>query len=170
MVELSVNIKEQDKKYPIFIESFTLSDLKEKILSFCSGEKFVVVFSEKVFQLYGKDFNFDKSCVFILKDGEKEKNIKNYEKIMEFCLKKGLTRKDSLIAIGGGVCGDLTGFVASTYMRGIDFIQVPTTLLADVDSSVGGKTGIDSSFGKNLIGSFYQPKAVFINTEIFKYS
>src|SRR5574344_843223 len=165
MVELSVNIKEQDKKYPIFIESFTLSDLKEKILSFCSGEKFVFVFSEKVFQLYGKDFNFYKSCFFILKDGEKEKNIKNYEKIMEFCLKKGLTRKDSLIAIGGGVCGDLTGFVASTYMRGIDFIQVPTTLLADVDSSVGGKTGIDSSFGKNLIGSFYQPKAVFINTD-----
>ena len=80
----------------------------------------------------------------------------------------GLTRKDTIIAVGGGVVGDIAGFAASTYMRGIDFIQVPTTLLACVDSSVGGKTGIDTSFGKNLLGSFYQPKAVIINTNFLK--
>ena len=79
-----------------------------------------------------------------------------------------LTRKDAIVAIGGGVVGDLAGFVASTYMRGIDFIQVPTTLLACVDSSVGGKTAIDTKFGKNLVGSFYQPKAVFINPIFLK--
>ena len=79
-----------------------------------------------------------------------------------------LTRKDAFIAIGGGVVGDLTGFAASTYMRGIDFIQVPTTLLACVDSSVGGKTAIDTDYGKNLVGTFYQPKAVLINPNFLK--
>ena len=79
-----------------------------------------------------------------------------------------LTRKDVFIAIGGGVVGDITGFASATYMRGIDFIQVPTTLLACVDSSVGGKTAIDTKFGKNLVGAFYQPKAVFINPKFLK--
>ena len=79
-----------------------------------------------------------------------------------------LTREDLIIAIGGGVVGDITGFVASTYMRGIDFVQVPTTLLACVDSSVGGKTAIDTCFGKNLVGTFYQPKQVLINPKFLK--
>lgn len=168
MVELSINIKEECKKYPIFIENEDFTITKNHILSFCNGKNFVVVFSEKVFNLYGKLFNFEKERVFILKDGEKEKNIKNYEKLLFFLLKKRLTRKDFIISIGGGVCGDLAGFVASTYMRGISFIQVPTTLLSCVDSSVGGKTGIDTAFGKNLIGSFYQPVAVFINPAFLK--
>lgn len=104
----------------------------------------------------------------VLKDGENQKNFKNYEKIINFALSKKLTREDSIIAVGGGVVGDISGFVASTYMRGINFIQVPTTLLACTDSSVGGKTAINSKFGKNLIGSFYQPKAVFINVNFLK--
>ena len=103
-----------------------------------------------------------------MKDGEKEKNFKTYQKILNFALKLKLTRNDFIVAIGGGVCGDIAGFAASTYMRGIHLIQIPTTLLACVDSSVGGKTGIDTDFGKNLIGSFYQPDAVIINTNFLK--
>lgn len=168
MTNLSVNIKSNEKSYPIFIEDEDKALLKEKILSFVEGRNFLVIISEKVEKLYGKTLKFPKENVFILKDGEKEKNFNNYKKITERALKMKLTRKDAFIAIGGGVVGDLTGFAASTYMRGIDFIQVPTTLLACVDSSVGGKTAIDTDYGKNLVGTFYQPKAVFINPNFLK--
>ncbi len=168
MISLSVNISEAQKSYPINIEWDSISSMREKILSYVQGKKFLVVISEKVEKLYGKELGFTKEEKFILKDGEKQKNFKNYEKILNLALKMQLTRKDAIIAIGGGVVGDLAGFTASTYMRGIDFIQVPTTLLACVDSSVGGKTGIDTKFGKNLVGVFYQPKVVFINTNFLK--
>ena len=168
MVKLTVNISEQEKSYPIIINDNDISTLKEDILSRLEGKKYLVIISEKVEKLYGKALGFDKEQKFILKDGEKEKNFKNYKKILERALKMQMTRKDTIIAIGGGVVGDLAGFAASTYMRGINFIQVPTTLLACVDSSVGGKTGIDTCFGKNLVGAFYQPSAVFINTNFLK--
>lgn len=168
MVKLSVKINEQEKTYPIIINDNPVSTLKEDILSRLEGKKFLVVISEKVDKLYGNALGFEKSEKFILKDGEKEKNFKNYKKVLERALKLQLTRKDTIIAIGGGVVGDLAGFAASTYMRGINFIQIPTTLLACVDSSVGGKTGIDTDFGKNLIGSFYQPNVVFINTNFLQ--
>lgn len=168
MINLAVNIKSEDSFYPIYIDNDDISLLKEKALTHLKGEKYLVVISEKVYRLYGKTLGFEKENIFVLKDGEKEKNFNNYKKILEHALKMQLTRKDAIIAIGGGVVGDLAGFAASTYMRGIDFIQIPTTLLACVDSSVGGKTGIDTGSGKNLIGSFYQPKAVFINTNFLK--
>ena len=168
MINLSVNITSGEYSYPIYIDNEDISSLKDKVLSCLRGSKFLVVISEKVYRLYGQTLGFAKENIFVLKDGEKEKNFNNYKKILERALKMQLTRKDALIAIGGGVAGDLTGFAASTYMRGIDFIQIPTTLLACVDSSVGGKTGIDTDFGKNLVGTFYQPKAVFINTNFLK--
>lgn len=168
MIKLSVNINKSEKSYPIIINDKPVSTLKDDIYTRLEGKKFLVIISEKVEKLYGKELGFDKSEKFILKDGEKEKNFKNYKKILERALKLQLTRKDTIIAIGGGVVGDLAGFAASTYMRGINFIQVPTTLLACVDSSVGGKTGIDTSFGKNLVGAFYQPDVVFINTNFLK--
>ncbi len=168
MVNLSVNIKSQDKSYPIFIENQPVSALKDKILSFLNGKNYLVVISEKVEKLYGKELGFDKSQKFVLKDGEKEKNFKNYKKILEKALKMKLTRSDAIVAIGGGVVGDIAGFAASTYMRGISYIQVPTTLLACTDSSVGGKTAIDTKYGKNLVGAFYQPDAVFINPVFLK--
>ncbi len=164
MANIFVNINSSTQNYPIIICNEDISDLKKKILSYATGKKFLVVISEKVNKLYGKALGFENCEKFILKDGEKEKNFHNYQKILNRAFKMQLSRNDALIAIGGGVVGDIAGFAASTYMRGIKFIQVPTTLLACVDSSVGGKTGIDTNFGKNLIGSFYQPKAVIINT------
>ncbi len=163
---IEIKIKSQEKNYPIVIENEAITDLREKV--FANLESYLVVISAKVEKLYGKQLNIPKNRKFVLKDGEKEKNFTNYRKILEQALKLKLTRKSTIVAIGGGVVGDLAGFCASTYMRGIDFIQVPTTLLACVDSSVGGKTAIDTSFGKNLIGTFYQPKAVYINPRFLK--
>ena len=163
MVNLFVKINSEEKSYPILIENEEISELKKKIFDYIKNRNFLVVISQKVEKLYGKKLNIPKENKFVLKDGEKEKNFKNYEKILNCALKLKLTRNDVIIAIGGGVVGDITGFAAATYMRGIDFIQVPTTLLACVDSSVGGKTAIDTKFGKNLVGAFYQPKVVFIN-------
>ncbi|MFH5796798.1 3-dehydroquinate synthase, partial [Clostridium perfringens] len=106
--------------------------------------------------------------MFIVKSGELSKTLAVYENIMEFCITVGITRKSAIIALGGGVVGDLAGFIAATYMRGIDLIQVPTTLLAQVDSSVGGKTGINIGNIKNIIGAFYQPKFTYINVNALK--
>ena len=165
---LTVNIREKNKSYPIFINNSDIEKLKQSILEVIENKNYIVVISQKVHKLYSQKLDFPKEKTYVLKDGENEKNFKNYEKILDFALAKKLTREDAIIAIGGGVVGDLAGYVASTYMRGINFIQVPTTLLACTDSSVGGKVGINSKFGKNLIGAFYQPKAVFINVNFLK--
>jgi 3-dehydroquinate synthase len=101
--------------------------------------------------------------IVTIPDGEQYKNYKTIEDILEHCFTKRLDRKSLLIAFGGGVIGDMTGFAASIYQRGINFVQVPTTLLSQVDASVGGKTGINNKFGKNLVGAFHQPQAVYID-------
>ncbi len=106
--------------------------------------------------------------IVTIPDGEEYKNMQTLEMILEHCFTHKLDRKSLLIAFGGGVIGDMTGFAASIYQRGIDFIQIPTTLLSQVDASVGGKTGINNKFGKNLLGSFHQPKAVYINPAFLK--
>jgi len=102
---------------------------------------------------------------FIFPEGEAHKNYLTINKIYEFLIEHQFDRHSLLLALGGGVTGDMTGFVAATFMRGIDFIQIPTSLLAQVDSSIGGKTGIDFDGYKNIIGAFYQPRLVYINTE-----
>jgi len=104
----------------------------------------------------------------ILSDGEMYKNFESLNLILNACFENRLDRKSILIAFGGGVIGDMTGFAASIYQRGIDFIQIPTTLLAQVDASVGGKTGINNDYGKNLIGSFWQPRAVYCDSAFLK--
>ena len=101
--------------------------------------------------------------VVTIPDGEMYKHLKTIEDILEHCFTKRLDRKSLLVAFGGGVIGDMTGFAASIYQRGIDFVQIPTTLLSQVDASVGGKTGINNKFGKNLVGAFHQPNAVYID-------
>lgn len=168
MVEISVKIDTNEKSYPIIIENEPISELCEKIKTFIGENNYIVVISAKVEKLYGKILNIPKKNKFILKDGEKEKNFENYHKILNFALKNKLDRKSYIVAIGGGVVGDLAGFAAATYMRGIGLIQVPTTLLACTDSSVGGKTAINTNYGKNLVGAFYQPKIVFINPTFLK--
>ncbi|MCF6206118.1 MAG: 3-dehydroquinate synthase [Sulfurovum sp.] len=102
--------------------------------------------------------------VVTVPDGEQYKTLETVESILNECFEHKLDRKSLLIAFGGGVIGDMTGFTASLYQRGIDFVQIPTTLLSQVDASVGGKTGVNNKYGKNLIGAFYQPKAVYIDT------
>lgn len=165
--EILVEIS-KDKKYPIFIDFDEIESLEGKIFRYTNAKKILLVVSEKVDKLYGEKLNIKNGIKFVLKDGEKEKNFKNYQKILNFALKNRLERKDAIVAVGGGVIGDIAGFVAATYLRGIDFIQIPTTLLACVDSAVGGKVAINTDFGKNMVGAFYQPKAVFCNLNFLK--
>jgi 3-dehydroquinate synthase len=156
------------REYDIDITDVGFEAFMRDIDSYTQGKKRLIVISKKVYKLYSKLLKLDMDELLIFPDGEKEKNYKNYIKILEYALKRGLTRKDVIIALGGGVVGDIAGFAASTYMRGIDFIQVPTTLLSAVDSSVGGKTAIDLKDAKNIAGTFYQPKKVFININFLK--
>ena len=141
--------------YNITLSDECISKTIKNVFDLTSNQKRLFIVSKKVYKLYKKDFNISDSELLILPDGEKEKNFKNYQLILETLISRGLTRQDVIIAIGGGVIGDITGFAASTYMRGIDYIQVPTTLLSMVDSSVGGKTAIDMFDTKNIIGTFY---------------
>lgn len=137
-------------------------------------KKIVVVTNAKVFALYGetavKSLKKQGFEVFVHKigDGEKFKSFKTLEKTLKYLGENKLKRSDAVIALGGGVVGDLAGFAAAIYLRGIAFLQIPTTLLSMIDSSVGGKTGVNTSFGKNLIGSFHQPNGVLIDVETLK--
>ncbi len=158
--------------YPIFIRHGALEDsnwLRAKLSPYLQSNQVALISNDVVAPLYADhilealtDYDVD---IFILPDGEKHKNISSYEKIMNFLIEKRKNRTCSLIALGGGVVGDLVGFAAATYQRGVPFVQVPTTLLAQVDSSVGGKTGINHSDGKNMVGSFYQPKLVVADSK-----
>ncbi len=112
--------------------------------------------------------NAKELSVVTIPDGEKFKHMETIESILEHCFENRLDRKSLLVAFGGGVIGDMTGFAASIYQRGIDFVQIPTTLLSQVDASVGGKTGINNKFGKNLVGAFHQPIAVHIDPSMLK--
>lgn len=134
-----------------------------------SARKVVVVSNPKVFGLYGTivveslaNAGFDVS-VWLMGDGERFKNLRSAEKLIGALGRNAIGRTDALVALGGGVVGDLAGFAAAIHLRGIRFLQVPTTLLAMIDSSVGGKTGVNTGFGKNLLGAFHQPAGVLID-------
>ena len=162
MRELCVNLKkETDLSYPIIIKNSLLDEIE----NYLQDRRYFLVTNDKIAKIYG-DFlaKFDKKRTIIIKDGEKYKNLKTVEFILNKLLENKIERKDCIIAFGGGVIGDMTGFCASCILRGVDYIQIPTTLLSQVDSSVGGKTGFNGIFGKNLIGTFYQPKKVLIDT------
>jgi 3-dehydroquinate synthase len=132
-------------------------------------KKIVVISNKKVFRLYGEKVKNSLESlgfevfVWLMKDGEKYKNLRSLENALKFFSENRLARTDAVVALGGGVVGDLAGFAAAIYLRGIAFLQIPTTLLAMIDSSVGGKTAVNSDFGKNLIGAFHQPKGVLID-------
>lgn len=154
------------RSYPIFIDSGLLSN-SDLLSSHIRSKRVCIISNEVVSPLYADALknslvNFDIDEV-ILPDGEAEKSLANFERIMSHLLAGNHGRDTTLIALGGGVVGDITGFAAACYQRGIDFIQVPTTVLSQVDSSVGGKTAVNHPLGKNMIGAFYQPKAVIID-------
>ena len=109
-----------------------------------------------------------KAVKYVFPAGEEHKNLDTVKDVYRFLIEEGFDRKDMLLALGGGVCGDLTGFVAATYLRGIDFVQIPTTLLAQADSSIGGKTGVDFDSYKNMVGAFKMPRLVYMNLSVLK--
>ncbi len=169
-----IRVELAERSYNISIGSNTLEGIGDKLKLFELSPRIAVVSNPTVFSLYGervsesiKNAGFDLVTVSI-PDGEQYKNLETLKTIYDELLKSKLDRKSALIALGGGVVGDITGFAASTYMRGIAYIHIPTTLLAQVDSSVGGKTGIDHELGKNMIGAFWQPRLVWIDVETLK--
>jgi 3-dehydroquinate synthase len=164
-----VKIELGERGYEICVGSKLISQ-EGLLLKHILNKNIAIITNETVGPLYleklKKGLTKSKSIIDIfLKDGENYKNQESLDYIYEALLKNKYGRDSVLIALGGGVIGDITGYAAATYMRGIDFIQVPTTLLSQVDSSVGGKTGINHAFGKNMIGAFYQPKLVVIDVD-----
>ena len=159
------------KTYDILIGPGILKELGVQVQSLGKAQKVCLVSETSVFPLWGetalsslKDAGFD-VCSYVFPAGEESKNGENLLKLLNFLAENGLTRSDILVALGGGVTGDLAGFAASCFLRGIRFVQVPTTLLAAVDSSVGGKTAVDLPAGKNLAGAFWQPSLVICDTD-----
>ncbi len=172
MAEIRVELGE--RSYRIVIGSGILGKIGEQARDFGFSKRIGLVSNPVVHRLYGKavedslrDAGFDVITILV-PDGEEYKSLTWASSIYGELLKHRLDRASALIALGGGVIGDITGFVASTYMRGISFLQVPTTLLAQVDSSVGGKTGVNHPLGKNMIGTFYQPRLVWADIDTMK--
>ena len=164
----TLNLSLGERSYPIYIDSKLLTN-SNLLSNHIRAKRVCIVSNTIVFPLYGDqlksllaDFDVDQ---IILPDGEAEKSLSNFDNIMSHLLANGHGRDSTLIALGGGVIGDITGFAAACYQRGVDFIQIPTTLLSQVDSSVGGKTAVNHPLGKNMIGAFYQPKAVIIDCD-----
>ncbi|MFV9988977.1 MAG: 3-dehydroquinate synthase [Coxiella endosymbiont of Dermacentor nuttalli] len=158
---LFVNIKES--RYPIYIGTDLLKD-KTLLYQYVKGHQIMIVTNKTIAPFYLESLKiifYDFQCdQFLLPDGEQFKDIRHWQKILNKLITSNHHRDTTLIALGGGIVGDLTGFVAACYQRGVDFIQLPTTLLAQVDASIGGKTAVNHPYGKNLIGAFYQPKVV----------
>ena len=154
----------------LFEDSF--ADLPEAMADLeLETHKNCIVTDSNVGPLYAETVKaeLEKICsvceIFTFPAGEENKNLEVVQKLYTFLIEQHFDRKDLLVALGGGVVGDLTGFTAATYLRGIRFIQIPTTLLAQVDSSIGGKTGVDFSRYKNMVGAFYMPKLVYMNLQ-----
>ena len=156
----------------ISIDAGSLRSIGEITAGFASGAKVAIISNNKVFGLYGSTVTTAlqkaglKPATHLIGDGERFKSLKTLESTLKFLGENKISRTDIIVALGGGVVGDLAGFAAAVYLRGIKFIQVPTTLLSMIDSSVGGKTGINTDFGKNLVGAFYQPSAVLIDPDV----
>lgn len=167
-MQLQVALK--DNSYPIYIKAGSIRHLQEHIENL--PDKVAIITNNTIANLYldivAEQLTDTELVVIEVPDSETSKSLTQFELIMDELLEKGFNRSSLLLALGGGVIGDLTGFVAASLHRGCRFIQIPTTLLAQVDSSVGGKTGINHTVGKNLIGAFYQPEAVIIDTETLK--
>lgn len=172
MAEVNVNLG--NRSYPIMISPGCLANIGDLLRNIEPATKILVVSDDHVAAFYGEQVLAGlgkagfRAELFQIRPGEASKTIETAMSVYTKAIEWGMDRKSLFLALGGGVVGDLTGFVAATYLRGIPFIQVPTSLLAQVDSSVGGKVAIDHPLGKNLIGAFYQPQAVIIDPELLR--
>ncbi|HEL1583340.1 TPA: 3-dehydroquinate synthase [Streptococcus suis] len=166
-MKLTVNLPHNP--YDILIERGSLAQTGSWVKGLWQPQKIAIITDDHVGSLYAKTVQSSleeagfETIVFEFPEGEASKNLDTVNQAYEFLVKNGMTRSDGIIALGGGVVGDLAGFVASTYMRGIHFLQVPTSLTAQVDSSIGGKTGVNTPFAKNMVGTFCQPDGVLID-------
>lgn len=171
---MKLNVNLPRNPYDIVIEKGSLARAGQWVKKLWKPQKIAIITDNRVGGLYAEkvklsleDAGFE-VVVFDFLEGEASKNLTTANKAYEFLVKRGLTRSDGIIALGGGVVGDLAGFVASTYMRGIHFLQIPTSLTAQVDSSIGGKTGVNTPFAKNMVGTFTQPDGVLIDPDTLK--
>jgi 3-dehydroquinate synthase len=173
MNSIKLQIKMQDKKYPIIIGK----DISKNFFNILKNNS--IYFNQCLFVIDSKvpkklinkilaSFSKKKISVYFFHASEKNKNQKNTDQILSILLNKNFNRNDCLISIGGGITGDVSGFAASIFKRGLKFVNIPTTLLSQVDSSIGGKTGINTKYGKNLIGAFYQPSLVISDINFLK--
>ena len=170
----TISVPLQNRSYPIWIEKGLLTKLPELLKPMNQGQKWVIFSQNEIISLYGnslckglKSAGFQVELV-VLPNGEKAKSLNELEGIFSQLIGMDCDRSSTFLALGGGVVGDATGFIAASFMRGVDYIQIPTTLLAMVDSSIGGKTGVNLPDGKNLVGAIWQPKAVVIDIELLK--
>lgn len=174
--KVSIKLSQPPVSYQIEIGSGLLDFIGEPVVGCLptSARRMALVSNKKVFSLYGQRVmetlarSGYQSSKILIGDGERFKNFRTLNMLLDSFAKSELTRSDAVIALGGGVVGDVTGFAAAVYLRGLPFLQVPTTLLAMVDASVGGKTGINSEFGKNTIGAFHQPAGVVMDTDVLR--
>lgn len=166
--------RDNEFHYPIYFEQGFEGLSKALFEEGLSGRRICLVCDSNTFSFYAEEVKkelekaSEEVCVFSFPAGEENKNLHTVSKLYTFLIEREFDRKCVLAALGGGVTGDLTGFAAATYLRGIDFIQIPTTLLAQVDSSVGGKTGVDMAQYKNMVGAFCQPRLVYMNLNTLK--
>lgn len=159
------------RSYSIYIEHGIISDAGKYVRAVSEAVRAVVVSDSNVAPIYSGtvidslEKNGFETSLFVFEAGEQSKRLSTIEKMYEFFFEHNITRSDIVVALGGGVTGDMAGFAAASYLRGIDFVQIPTSLLSQVDSSVGGKTGVDLPGGKNLVGAFWQPRTVLIDPD-----
>ena len=173
MRPIKLIVKTSSEKYPIIIGRNLVSNLSQLLKNnSVKFKKCLLIFDKNIPNKYvniiSKSLRRHEVYKLFYNANEKNKNQRNVNKILDLLLRKNFSRSDCLISVGGGITGDVAGFAASLFKRGLNFINIPTTLLSQVDSSVGGKTGINTSQGKNLIGSFYQPKIVISDVDILK--
>tara|TARA_Y100000590_G_scaffold351570_1_gene403807 strand:- start:72 stop:1178 length:1107 start_codon:yes stop_codon:yes gene_type:complete len=173
MRQFKLNVNTKSQNYPIIIGRSLYENLPKLLIkNSIKFNKCLIIIDNKIKKTVRSKilskFKKKNKIIYLFQANEKNKNLKNVEKILDVMLKNNFQRNDCLISIGGGITGDVSGFAASIYKRGIKFINVPTTLLAQVDSSIGGKTGVNTSHGKNLIGSFYQPNLVITDINFLR--
>ncbi len=167
----TIDVSLAEREYPILIENRLMDRIGTELIENCFGSRYIIIADDTVASLYGKRLTDNLKVAGLQAEllafpaGEASKNLTTIATLTSSLAQRGTDRKNCLIALGGGVTGDIVGFAASIYMRGIPFVQIPTSLLAQVDSSVGGKTGVDIPEGKNLIGTFNQPRIVYIDPD-----